>query len=328
MRRETVQARRITLTRREPMVRCTFPTGDDGGMSNEYGSCGAMIPHRPRKPCPECGVKQLNATAPAPGPDSLMIDGDAIIIDADSGETVVVQATGYGSLANAIAAELRQVTTWDAPVTKRNTPANEGRLSGIIVCHRTFGYTNAVPLRRRYGCTRCRFDTEYPRAARLVDQMCECAESVFRRWAPEVHDSTTRRVRDTIPPAWLIAGTPWSSGIINHTAAMPYHVDKGNVEGSWSAMLTCRRGIEGGFLHLVDYDAYLTLPNGSISIFDGQSVLHGVTPFRLTGKHAYRYTLVTYAKQNMRACSPNPADEVKRAAIAATAAEDRRVRRA
>jgi hypothetical protein len=65
-------------------------------------------------------------------------------------------------------------------------------------------------------------------------------------------------------------------------------------------MLAVRHGIGGGLLYLADYDVYLAVPHGSISIFDGQSVLHGVTPFTITSHDAWRYTLVAYAKTGMK----------------------------
>jgi hypothetical protein len=92
-------------------------------------------------------------------------------------------------------------------------------------------------------------------------------------------------------------------------------------------MIACRHGIDGGILYLADYDVYLAVPHGSISIFDGQSVLHGVTPFVVTSHDAWRYTLVAYAKSGMKSCSPDPADEVERAAIRATEADRRKAER-
>jgi hypothetical protein len=79
-------------------------------------------------------------------------------------------------------------------------------------------------------------------------------------------------------------------------------------------MIAARRGVEGGLLHLADYDVYLAVPHGSISIFDGQSVLHGVTPFRRVSSDAYRYTIVVYAKAGMTSCDPDPLREAERAA--------------
>jgi hypothetical protein len=307
----------------EPLVRCTFAEVADR-MMNVYGSCGAMIPFHPKSRCPSCGQRQVQATVDAPPPDADIIDGNVALIDADTGAVTPVQVVAVPDLANRIADSLRDVH-WDAPVNARGKTANEGRLSGIVVTHRTFGYTPPVPLRRRYACSRSRFDYDYPEASALVDQFCIAAEHVFRTQAHEVYAETAARVREVVPGAWTIAGTPWTSGIINHTAALPYHRDSNNVVGSWSAMLSARRGVEGGMLHLADYNVWLAVPNGSISIFDGQSVVHGVTPFRLAAPNAYRFTLVCYARRGMRVCCPDPAGEAKRAAIAATEAVDRRM---
>ena len=54
--------------------------------------------------------------------------------------------------------------------------------------------------------------------------------------------------------------------------------------------------------------------------------VHGVTPMQILGPDAYRFSLVSYAKSRMAACSPCREDEGRRAALAATAAEDARIR--
>lgn len=278
-----------------------------------------MIPYTPNKPCPSCGRKQIRATASAPSPDSVIIDETACIVDADQGEVVAVQILGEQQLASAIAQQLRHIK-WEGL-------GNEGRMSGISVEHHTFGYAAPAPLRSRWACTKCRFDRNYPDAAELIYDFTATAERRFREHAPDAYRQSAEAVLDAVPDAWLIRGTPWTSGIINNTAALPFHKDSGNIRSSWSAMLAARHGIGGGMLYLADYDVYLAVPHGSISIFDGQSVLHGVTPFTVTSHDAWRYTLVAYAKNGMKSCSPNPADEVERAAIRATDADRRKAER-
>ena len=98
-----------------------------------------MIPYTPNKPCPNCGRKQIRATAPAPSPDSLIINETACIVDADLDEVVAVQILGEQQLASAIAQQLRHVTQWERV-------GNEGRLSGISVEHNTFGYAAPASL--------------------------------------------------------------------------------------------------------------------------------------------------------------------------------------
>ena len=319
MQRANTQVERLTLQRRPPMVRCTFAEGQVDLWKRRTQSCGAMIPFSPVKPCPECGQRQARPHAPAPGPDSLVIDRDVAIIDKDTGEVVVVYVVAAETIATRLASQLRHVV-WDTDVYANvNTTT---RLSGVAVTHVTFGYQPPAPLRRRYACCRSQFNYLYPEATETLAEFCRVAEHVFRTQAKDVHDRTAQVVRDTIATPWLIAGTPWSSGIINQTASLPYHRDQANIPKSWSAMLGCRDAVSGGLLHLADYDCYLTVAHGSITIFDGQSVVHGVTPLIPTGPNPYRYTCVTYAKKAMCACAADPADEARRAALQATKDED------
>ena len=49
-------------------------------------------------------------------------------------------------------------------------------------------------------------------------------------------------------------------------------------------------------------DLKLEIADGSLSIFDGQSILHGVSPFVKTSADAYRYTVVYYTLEQMWKC--------------------------
>jgi hypothetical protein len=321
--RNTASIPRIILERQPPMVRCTFAQTLDDRWEGIHGSCGSLIPFNPQHPCPDCGQKQIRAHAEAPGPGSRVIDGSAMIVDQASGEVVALQWLGAADIANSLARHLKKVH-WHDPVNEKIN--NSGRLSGLRVTHRVFGYTPPAEMRKRYGCSTSSFNKEYPEAFEKVEHFTLLAEWVFRTFAPDVHEATGAAVRRSIPDDWRIAGTLWTSGIINNTAALPMHKDSSNVKDSWSAMLSARSNMGGGMLYLADYDTYLAVPNGSISIFDGQSVVHGVTPLTSTGPDPYRYTLVSYSKAAMRRCASCRGDEAKRAAVAATAAEDARIR--
>lgn len=323
--RSTVQIPRIVRKRVRPLVRCTFAGTLDQRWDGEFHSCGALIPFHPKYPCEECGQIQARAHAEAPRRDQLVIDDAATIIDEATGEVVCVHWTGAESIATRIQHGLIGIDWHDEVGAKIN---NSGRLSGLRVSHRVFGYTQPAPMRKRYGCSTSSFNLDHPAVYADVEQFCLLAEWVFRTFAPDVHEQTGLSVRKRIPDAWRIAGTLWTSGIINNTAALPMHKDSSNIPGSWSAMLGCRRQMEGGLLYLADYDCYLSIPHGSISIFDGQSVVHGVTPMEPKGPQASRHTLVSYSKTAMCRCAPKRSDEARRAALAATAAEDARMRRA
>lgn len=321
MQRANSKVERITLQRRAPLVPCAYAEGRGELWKRRISSCGALIPFRPTSVCPECGQRQVRAHARAPGPNATIIDRDVAIVDADTGEVAVAYVVAAKRIASRLAASLRHVQFDTDVYAVVNTTT---RLSGMAVTHVTFGYQPPAPLRRRYGCSRSQFNALYPEAMDNLADFCRVAEHVFRTQATDVHDRTAQVVRDTIAPAWLIAGTPWSSGIINQTAALPYHRDQSNIPKSWSAMLGCRGGVSGGLLHLVDYDVYLAVAHGSITIFDGQSVVHGVTPLTMVQPHGFRYTCVTYAKSAMGVCSADPSEEAHRAAVQATVDEDRR----
>lgn len=321
MQREQSSIPRLTLKRGDPLVPCAYAEGNEDRWRRRIASCGALVPHAPQHLCPECGHRMVKAHAPAPHEGSRVIDGNVAIVDEDSGQVVALHMVCASDLATDLAGSLSRVK-WDDQVFANATTTS--RLNGMASTHRTFGYQPPVPMRRRYGCSRSQFNSEYPEAMDQIAQFCRVAEHVFRTNAHEVHDTTCGKVRDNIPPAWLIAGTPWSSGIVNKTVSLPYHKDQSNITTSWSAMLVCRRQVEGGLLHLADYDTYFAVPHGSITIFDGQSVVHGVTPMRIVHPGGFRYSLVTYAKTGMRKCCPDPAGEGRRAAIEATQAEDRR----
>lgn len=321
--RSTANIPRLKLNRITPMARCTFAGTVQERWDGEHGTCGAWIPFAPKKPCPSCGQNQIRAQAEAPTEHSRVIDGSACILDAETEEVVAVHWLGAANISDKIGRALQGIVWDDPPLKKAN---NAGRLSGLHVAHRVFGYTPPQAMRKRYGCSRSRFDVDYPEAMKLVNDFTLLAEWVFRTFAPDVHKHTGEHVRGLIGDDWRIARTLWTSGIINNTAALPMHKDSGNVKESWSAMLGCRNQMDGGLLYLADYDTYLTIPHGSISIFDGQSVAHGVTPMTPRGPDAWRFTLVCYCKNTMKACSPCRADEAKRAAIAATKAEDARIR--
>ena len=322
LRRELTAVERVTIERQPPLVPCCRVVGKDDRWRRVTDTCGALIPYKPQAPCPECHGFQARPNAPVPNQDSRILTRDTAIIDAETGKVVVVYVVCATGLATRLADSLRDVE-FDTDVYFNATTTT--RLSGMAVTHRTFGYQPPQPMRRRYGCSRSQFNAEHPKAVEVLTEFCRVAEHVFRTYASDVHDVTARKVRDTIPPAWLIAGTPWSSGIINQTCALPYHKDTGNIPSSWSAMLGCRRMVEGGLLHLADYGVYLPIDHGSITIFDGQSVTHGVTPLTVQRSSGWRYTVVTYAKSGMRHCCPDPADEPARAARALTEAEDRRL---
>lgn len=253
------------------------------------------------------------------------LDLGTVVVDKDTGEDVIIYShSGITGLAAAKLTAGIEGVRWDGIGSPR---AQEFRLSGIRNAYRTFGYTQPVPLRSRYGCSRCRFTKDHPD---LDGQL----ESVARRLADVFDDAAAYAARDhrdllgDVADRWWYGGAPWTAGIINWIAALPYHRDAGNIKGAWSAMLTLRREVDGGELVIPEYKLVVPVEHRSVLFFDGGSLLHGVTPLKLrtsdlSSTGARRTTIVFYTKSGMVRCADTHEEEIARARASRTAGEDR-----
>lgn len=226
------------------------------------------------------------------------VDDDVKLIDADTGETVGFQVhipEEYQQLKRQLVRYLRFTVRYDD--TKSKTGA--ARLSGMNYASRVFGYTAPQPLRRRYGVSVSSFNKDEPEALRMLEEFTKVCWELFTEVAPEKAAEHLSYVDGRIHPDWLIAGKPFTSGIINNTAALPYHKDSGNIKGTWNNMLSIKDHVTGGGLYLPEYDVCFGVPDGTISGFDGQGAWHGVTPFMKKRSDAYRFTIVWYTKSGM-----------------------------
>lgn len=239
------------------------------------------------------------------------INDDCIIIDQEHQVVVAAQIKIQPELENVckqISRSLRHEVRWTI---------DSARLSGIKSANRVFGTLEPKKIRRRYGCTAATLNTEHPELIQQLEQIATGNFKLFQNIDNHRATEHEKIVKQAIHKDWLIADTPFTSGVINNSAALPYHKDSGNLIGSWSAMLSIRKHTEGGHLHLPEYGLTLGIPDRSVTIFNGQALWHGVTPLIQTRKDAYRYTIVWYAKTQIKQCGCNK-DEAKRAAIEAS----------
>jgi hypothetical protein len=204
---------------------------------------------------------------------------------------------------------------------KYQTSGAQPRLSGIKAANEYFGTIPPKPTRRRMACRYARIYETIPELRPLMERITRRVLVPFREHFPEQYAEHTRLVTAAIHSDWLIAGEPFTSGIINNTAALPYHKDSGNLAGTWSIMLCLRDKVEGGHLHIPEYETTLGIPDQSLTIFNGQEAWHGVTPFRFKQRDAYRFTIVWYVKADIAKCLC-ARDEWRRAAEHATAIHD------
>lgn len=170
-----------------------------------------------------------------------------------------------------------------------------------------FGYKPRSGLRQN-GCGPNNFVTKYPESAAVLSEVAAKTQKVYERMMPEAmvkHAAEADRVR----PEYRIGGTVFTSGIINRTSPLPYHLDTGNVRGVRSALIGLRKNVLGGHLVLPEYRIAFRVGDGSLSVFDGQSIIHGVTPMTKTSEDGERYSIVYYTIEKMWRCSTS-ADEL------------------
>jgi hypothetical protein len=151
--------------------------------------------------------------------------------------------------------------------------------------------------------------------------MTKIAWEILETEMPSHAENHRHLVEEAINTDWWINNVPWTSGIINNTAALPYHRDRANIKGTLSSMLCLRSKVGGGHLDLPEYGVTLGIPDGSLTMFDGQDVWHGVTPLINESIDAYRYTIVLYSKSGCKACGCVE-NEALRAARRATELSD------
>ncbi len=197
------------------------------------------------------------------------------------------------------------------------------RTNAMITQSRTFGYQPRQVQRAREGCSRSAIAQDYPNAAAAIEKLATRITEEYKTYAPEAYEQHLGKASEVLAD-WKIDDTPFTSGIINCDSQLPYHYDKGNIKGCWSNMITFKNGIRGGDLVLPELDAVIRLRDHSVLMFEGQSLLHGVTPFKKLGRTSHRFTVVYYSLDQMWRCLP-PGEELKRSNVLRSQRELKRV---
>jgi hypothetical protein len=177
------------------------------------------------------------------------------------------------------------------------------RSSGLKTTSRVFGYQPRIPMRRDF-CTATTLLQNQHSASEIIAEYGERIALIYREFFPDIFshhkDWTDSKVRDE----WKIKNTPFTSGIINKNNPLKYHFDAGNIKGVCSCMIGLKRSVAGGYLSVPELGLGFEISDQSLTIFDGQSLLHGVTPIQKMSGDAYRFTMVYYALHQMWKCEP------------------------
>lgn len=177
------------------------------------------------------------------------------------------------------------------------------RTQGLIARSKIFGYMPREQIRKDY-CSSTAMARESPNAHKIVCEFGGLLSQFYEQYCPDTFQMHMDISKHKILDDWRIEHTPFTSGIINKNSAIKYHFDAGNIRKVYSNMVCFKKDCEGGHLAIPEFDIGLDISNKSILLFDGQAILHGVTPFKLTSNEAYRYTIVYYTLQQMWSCEP------------------------
>jgi hypothetical protein len=135
--------------------------------------------------------------------------------------------------------------------------------------------------------------------------LCDFAKKAAKYYKsifPTQYEANQKIASEKINTEWMLHETVFTSGIVNKNSVLQYHYDIGHVSKALSVMLTLKKDLKGGGLSIPEIDSYIDLQDNTLLIFDGQELLHGVTPIVKQSKKSYRYTVVYYSLIQMWKC--------------------------
>lgn len=196
------------------------------------------------------------------------------------------------------------------------------RVKKLVTQSRTIGFQPRSTIRRDY-CTAAKLAYEDPTLHGLLCDYAARAVDQYREYGPQTFQRHQETVAERVREEYIIPGTPFTSGIVNKNNPLLYHFDGGNDHDVWSCMFCFRDRTEGGMLAVPEFNLKFALKDNSLLMFDGQKLLHGVTPIIAKGRGAYRFTVVYYSRREMWNCLPL-SEEVARIRTARTSRERKR----
>lgn len=194
-------------------------------------------------------------------------------------------------------------TTEMVSALKRVDYQTSTRSNGLKTTSRVFGYLPRVPMRRDF-CTTSSFARDQPSLHATVVKFGQLISSIYEEYTPETYAKHKKVMESSVLDEYEIKDTPFTSGIINKNNPLKYHFDSGNFEGMYSLMLGFKQDVSGGFLSIPDYDVGVEICNNSVFMFDGQEIMHGVTPIKRLSTRSHRFTVVYYSMKQIWNCLP------------------------
>jgi hypothetical protein len=185
------------------------------------------------------------------------------------------------------------------------------RTNGLKTRSAIFGYSPRVTMRKDF-CSATAMARNFPKQHHVICEFSKELLKLYLKYFPETLRRHFDMVKDRIKEQYKLAGTPFTSGIVNKNNPLKYHHDAGNFKNVLSNMIVLKRGVQGGRLACPEYDIKFECDDNHVVIFDGAEILHGVTPIiKPEDDNCYRYSVVYYSLEQMWNCE-DVNEEVKR----------------
>ena len=219
-----------------------------------------------------------------------LIKEPTLVYDADTKELVVIY-------------DIPNIDSVEVVEVLKRVKYHEGkRTRGLVSRSRIFGYRPRHPMRANY-CSSTSLATEQPSEHSIVCNLATKIEDYYQKYYPEGYKRHLETTNEKIKGEWRINGkSAFTSGIINKNNPLKYHFDTGNFNDVYSMMMVFKEEVNGGFLSVPEYDVGFELVNNSVLMFDGQSLMHGVTPIKYKSNTGHRFSIVYYSLKQMWKC--------------------------
>ena len=179
--------------------------------------------------------------------------------------------------------------------------ASGKRVRGLKSQSAVFGYKPRQENRADY-CSATAMAKNSPSEHYIISGFAKEIQTDYKEHFPETFEQHTETVKEKIKKEWVIKDSVFTSGIVNKNNQLNYHFDSGNFKGVYSNMIVFKGDVKGGHLVIPEIDVSIEVADNTVTIFDGQDLLHGVSPITYLHKHSYRYSIVYYSLQRMWQC--------------------------
>jgi hypothetical protein len=197
------------------------------------------------------------------------------------------------------------------------------RSRGLQTQSNVFGYSPRLAMRHDY-CRLSAMANEYPKQHYFITNFVNKIVDFYEQYFPEIYEKHKNVIEEKVLDEYKIGSTPFTSGIVNKNNWLKYHFDAGNFKGVLSNMVVFKKGTSGGHLCIPSLGIALEVADNTLTIFNGQDILHGVSEIYYDQKDGYRYSIVYYSLEQMWKCEPVD-DEIARIQKVKTEREIKRI---